>query len=72
MALQITQNTVVTNTHEYRMDSPANHCDIRLALDLAESAMREAGLDPSYDDAIKIEARDDEVVVFWVEKHAAK
>lgn len=61
----VTQRTVTTVRHEYAVRSPAAWADV-------SAAMREAMVDlpeerKAYDDACTVEARDDEIVVWWDE-----
>lgn len=66
------ERTVTVTRHEYVLKSPAPWGEVLKAYAVAEQAMRAAGKDPSYDDAAHIEARDDEVVIYWTEKAQAR
>lgn len=66
------ERTVTVTRHEYVLKSPAPWGEVIKAYAVAEQHMLAAGKDPSYDDAAHIEARDDEVVVFWTEKTQAR
>lgn len=62
------ERTVTVTRHEYVLKSPAPWGEVGKAIASANQAMEAAGKDPSYDDAAFIEARDDEVVLFWTEE----
>jgi hypothetical protein len=62
------ERTVQITRHEYVLKSPAPWGEVGKAQAAASQAMKAAGKDPSYDDAAHIEARDDEVVIFWIEE----
>jgi hypothetical protein len=68
MALGITQSEVTIVRHEYRMQSPATQKDIGLSMHWATQAMEKAGLNADYDNAVMVEARDDQVIVYWIEE----
>lgn len=61
------KRTVTSTRHEYVLKSPAPWGEIGKAIAAAQQDMKAAGKDPSYDDAAHIEARDNELVIYWVE-----
>lgn len=62
------KRTVTVIRHEYLIDSPATQRDLSDTIVQAAQNMEAAGRDPSYDDAITVEAHDDELCVCWVEE----
>lgn len=66
-----TERTINVTRHEYVLRSPAPWGEVGKAQAAASQDMKAAGKDPSYDDAAHIEARDDEVIVFWIEEKEA-
>ena len=68
MALNIVRRSKTIVRHEYVIKSPACQGDVYTALNMAQSARESRSLDSRSDDAIWIESRDDEVVVYWVEE----
>ena len=65
------ERTVTITRHEYVLKSPAPRGEVDKAVAVANQAMEAVGKNPSYDDAAYIEARDDEVVVYWIEEKKA-
>lgn len=63
----VTTKTVTIVRHEYRCQSPACWADVKEAMAFAARDRETAGLDNRWDDVIKVESVDDEIVVFWVE-----
>ena len=63
----VSKRTRTTQRHEYFIPSPACWADVRKAMDWAAADREAAGLDNRWDDVIKVESFDDEIVVFWVE-----
>lgn len=64
------KSTTTTKRHEYTLSSPTNWVEINKAVQWARRE-KEAALGAEslrWDDAIGVEARDDEVVVFWDEE----
>jgi len=62
------KRTVTVVRHEFAIDSPATQRDVQDTIVQAGQHMAAAGKDPSYDDAIIVEAHDDEIIAYWVEK----
>lgn len=60
--------TVTTTRHEYVVPSPCVGADLLVATKMALTDMPESRR--SYDDAFTVEARDDEIVVWWTEEAA--
>lgn len=60
--------TVTVIRHELRIDSPATQKDVYDTILQASQHMKAEGRDATYDDAIMVEARDDEIVVHWTEE----
>lgn len=54
---------------EYVLPSPVNWAEYEKARSAIKTAAESEGIDTSYDDAITIEARDDEIVLFYVIEH---
>lgn len=65
---QFETRTVTSLRHEYVLPSPAEWGELGKATAAAHQALRAAGKDPSADDAAFIEARDGEVVIYWIEE----
>lgn len=65
------ERTVTVVRHEYVLKSPAPWGEVGKAMAVATQAMESAGKDPSYDNAAYLEARDDEVVLYWIEEKKA-
>lgn len=64
----VSKRTVTSTRHEYVVPSPACVADIQKAIDCAFRDM--PANRARYDDACTVEARDDEIVVWWPEKSA--
>ncbi len=64
------KRTVTTRRHEYVLSSPTNYAEVDKAVTWALSDLGAAqGKEmPTADTAVLVEARDDEVVVFWTEQ----
>lgn len=63
----VSERTKTTIRHEYRIPAPACWTDVQMAMHLASQARSEAGLSNAYDDVIKVDFDDDNVIVFWEE-----
>lgn len=70
----VTKRTVTTTRHEYVVPAPtalgACVSDVQKAIDWALQDMPEARR--SYSDACRVEARDDEIVIWWPAKEATE
>lgn len=60
------KRTITTTRHEYIVPSPASHAEVEMAIAMAREDVP-LGL-IGYDDVPKVEARDDEIVVWWEER----
>jgi len=66
----VTKRTVTTTRHEYIVPSPACVADIHKAIDWAFTDMPENRR--LYDDACTVEARDEEIVIWWPDDKATE
>lgn len=64
---EVTKRTIATVRHEYVVPSPSARAEVEKAIALALQDMPENRR--SYDDACMVEARDDEVVIWWEDDH---
>lgn len=62
-----TKRTVTTVRHEYVLPSPTYVGEMRKAIKWALSDKADGGPEDTFDDALTVEARDDEVVIWWEE-----
>lgn len=62
------QRTVRTIRHETVLPSPTNWAELGKATSSIQQQIRAAGIDPDYDDIVTIEARDEEIVLYWTEE----
>lgn len=66
----VSKRTVTTTRHEYVVPSPAYASDMQKAID---RAMREMPVQRrGHGDAYTVEARDDEIVVWWPDDEATE
>jgi hypothetical protein len=61
------ERTKTTTRHEYVIPSPACWSDVKMAMHLAAKAREAAGLSNDWDDVIRVESDDENVIVFWEE-----
>lgn len=61
----VSKRTKVTTRHEYFIPSPACWTDVQKAMNWAAEDRKAAGLSNDWDDVIKVESRDEDVVVYW-------
>jgi hypothetical protein len=61
----VSKRTVTATRHEYVVPSPAARIDVEKAIAWALKDMPEGRR--RYDDACIVEARDDEIVIWWPE-----
>lgn len=62
----VTKRTVTHIRHEYAVPSPAPVSEVMAAIAQAQHEMPEQRR--SYDDACTVEARGDEIVIWWPER----
>ena len=63
----VSERTKTTIRHEYFIPSPACWTDVKMAMHWAAQAREAAGLSVDYDDVIRVESDDENVIVFWEE-----
>jgi hypothetical protein len=56
-----------TTRHEYVIPAPACWTDVQMAMHHASQARSAAGLSNAYDDVIKVDSDDENVIVYWEE-----
>lgn len=59
----VSKRTVTTTRHEYAVPSPATGVDLTTAIRMALADMPQSRR--HFDDAYFVEARDDEIVIWW-------
>jgi hypothetical protein len=72
--MRVTSQVTGFDVHEYIVPGPAYGKDVEDAFRLARESMAELGIDPSFDDALTVEGRDEGTVVVWFKRergHAA-
>jgi hypothetical protein len=57
-----------TTRHEYFVPAPACWTDVQTAMHMASQDRSLVGLSNSYDDVIKVDSDDNNVVVYWEEE----
>jgi len=63
----IEQRTKTSIRHEYLIPSPACWTDVQTAMAWAAEARKIIGLSNKYDDIIKVDSDDENIIVFWEE-----
>ena len=63
----VSERTKTTTRHEYYVPAPACWTDISMAMTWAANARTAAGLDNSFDDVIKVDHEDENIIVYWEE-----
>ena len=63
----IEQRTKTTTRHEYLIPVPACWTDVQTAMAWAAEVRKVQGLSNKYDDVIKVDHNDDNIIVFWEE-----
>jgi hypothetical protein len=63
----IEQRIKITTRHESIIPSPACWTDVKMAMHWAAQAREAAGLSNDYDDVIRVDSDDENVIVFWEE-----
>lgn len=64
----VDQRTKTTIRHEYVIPSPACWSDVKMAMHWAAQAREAAGLSNDYDDVIRVDSDDENIIVFWEEE----
>lgn len=64
----VSERTKTTIRHEYFVPAPACWTDVQMAMHLASEARSAVGLSNSYDDVIRVDSDDENVIVYWEEK----
>jgi hypothetical protein len=63
----MSKRTKTTTRHEYAVPMPACWTDIKFAMQQAADDRRDKGLKNHWDDVIKVDHDDENIVVFWEE-----